>query len=169
MATRTVTTLDIQMLDADRSNTTTIKLDNPKDSLTREQVSSVMQTAFTNGWLLTSKGNVAMYLGDVTINQSIKTTLEGEDFYITPSSLDIATPNSDTTVTSNLTVAGATFMGYDYKFAGSKGSGQAEITEVEITNNGLTMRISAKGNPERKVRYDFWVIVQGEKFKSQCF
>ena len=168
MATKTVTTLDIQMLDADRSNTTTIKLDNPKDNLTREQVSSVMQTAFTKGWLLTSKGNVAMYLGDVTINQSIKTTLEGEDFYITPSELTIAT-NSDTEVHSDLTVAGATFMGYDYGSKAESGSGNARITRVSIANNGLTLQIYAKGDSTHNVRYDFYVVVQGEKIKVPVY
>lgn len=68
----TVANLDIQILSAERSETTTIKLDNPKQNLTREMVSAAMQPAFTNGWLLTSKGSVAMYLGDVTYNTSTK-------------------------------------------------------------------------------------------------
>lgn len=164
MATKTVTTLDIQLLDADRGDTTTIKLDNPKDSLTREQVSAAMQPALVNGWLLTNKASVAMYLGDVTINQSIKTTLEGEDFYITPNELVIET-NTETEVYSELTVAGATFMGYDYSFRATTGAGNALITKVVITNNGLTMKIYAKGESTNKRTYDFYVIVQGEKIK----
>ncbi len=159
-----ITTLDIQMLDADRKNATTIKLDFPKDGVTREQVSAAMQPAFTNGWLLTNSGSVAMYLGDVTINQSIKTKLDGEDFYITPAELYIAT-NGETPVTSELTVAGATFMGYDYIKTGSGGGGSASITGVKITNNGLTMQISASGDSTNTVMYDFYVIVQGEKIK----
>lgn len=164
----TVTTLDIQMLDADRADATTIKLDNPKDNITREQVSSAMQPAFTNGWFLTNKGSVAMYLGDVTINQSIKTKLDGEDFYITPSELIIET-NSDTEVTSELTVAGATFMGYDYKSIAASGTGSANITQIVIGNNGLTLLIKAQGDSTRKVGYEFYVIVQGEKIKVPVY
>lgn len=157
-----VTTLDIQMLDADRKNATTIKLDFPKDNVTREQVSAAMQPAFTNGWLLTNSGSVAMYLGDVIVNQSIKTKLDGEDFYITPNELIIET-NTETEVHSDLTVAGATFMGYDYYSTGFSGSGEASIVKVQIANNGLTMKIYAKGNSTRSIKYNFYVIVQGEK------
>ena len=54
--TTVVKTLDIQMLDADRQDATLIKLDNPKDNITREMVSAAMQPAFANNWFLTTKG-----------------------------------------------------------------------------------------------------------------
>lgn len=164
-----VTTLDIQMLDADRKNATTIKLDFPKNDVTREQVSAAMQPAFINGWLLTNAGSVAMYLGDVTKNQSIKTKLDGEDFYITPNELVIMT-NESSPVSSELTVSGATFIGYDYRGTASQGEGETTIQSVTIRDNGLTMRITASSGPQtRKIRYDFYVIVQGEKIKIPVY
>lgn len=92
----TVYTVDIQLLDAARQDATLIKLDNPMDNLTKNQVVDAMQPALTNGWLLTNKGNVATYIGDVTLNTSIKTKLSGGDTYITPPSLLIECNNSET-------------------------------------------------------------------------
>lgn len=110
----TVVNLDIQLLDESRADTTTFKLDNPKSNVTREQVSSAMQPALTNGWLLTTKGNVAMYLGDITINQSIKTKLGGEDFYVSPSEVNLQTDGT-TDVATTINVSGATIQGYNFK------------------------------------------------------
>lgn len=164
----TVTTLDIQMLNADRADATTIKLDNPKDSVTREMVSIAMQPAFAKGWFLTNKGEPAMYLGDVTLNQSIKTKLGGEDFYVTPASLTINT-NTESESSGEFQVSGAQILGYDYKEMSNSGTGNASITSVRITNNSQTIQIKAKGDSTRSVRYDFYLVIQGERIKSTVY
>ncbi len=132
----TVTTLDIQMLDADRADATTIKLDNPKDNITREQVSAAMQPAFTNSWFLTNKGSVAMYLGDVTINQSIKTKLAGDDFYVTPPSLSFSVNAGASFSYQNITISGATIQGYNFVNVGDDIAPRAEII-----SNGLAIKV----------------------------
>lgn len=106
-----VTTVDIQLLDASRGGTTTVKLDNPKQNITREQVSGAMQTAINNGWLLTNKGDVVTYLGDITISDSIKRILGGEDYYITPNRLDYTSVGGGSSETKTLTVSGAIIQG----------------------------------------------------------
>lgn len=132
-----VTTVDIQMLDENRSNATTIKLDNPKENLTREQVSAAMQPAFANGWFLCNNGSVAMYLGDVTVNQSIKTKLGGEDFYVTPSSLNFTAGSAEEGLDIN--VSGATIQGYNIKYTNP---GTDPILNVTIAENGLSAHVS---------------------------
>ena len=146
----TVTTLDIQMLNADRADATTIKLDNPKENVTREMVSSAMQPAFTNGWFLTTKGDPAMYLGDVTINQSIKTKLGGEDFYVTPDR--IGNPNSgqyfmipsDTKIAeTSVSVTGATIQGYNWVLSSVFPN---FIPTATISENKLSVNIKFDAN-----------------------
>ena len=139
----TVTTLDIQILDAERADATTIKLDNPKDGVTREQVSSAMQPAFTNGWFLTNKGSVAMYLGDVTINQSIKTKLGGEDFYVSPTSLAYNI-SLEQTVEHTITVSGATIQGVNITDYVDEND-TLEFLAPVIAENGLSVKIPVRG------------------------
>lgn len=139
--TTTVVTLDIQLLDAERADATTIKLDNPKTNpiVTREQVSAAMQPALANGWFLTSKGGVAMYLGDVTINTSTKVKLGGEDFYVTPNSLTL-TPESGTEfmAVGTVNVSGATIQGYNIVHVSGTGP---DNVEVNLSENKLTATI----------------------------
>lgn len=135
----TVSNLDIQLLNAERAETTTFKLDNPKQNLTREQVSAAMQPALTKGWLLTSKGSVAMYLGDVTYNTSTKIRLDGEDFYVTPTALTLNRSADNQSASGSINVSGATIQGYNVKRQSYVSNG-ANISP-EITNSGLTLFI----------------------------
>ena len=123
----------------------TIKLDNPNDGITREQVSAVMQPALTNEWFLTTKGSPAVYLGDITLNTSIKTKLGGEDFYVTPNSITYVFLSSKTQDTKTVTVSGATIQGYnitnltnpnlDYK---ATVADNGLSISLKITNQNLT-------------------------------
>ena len=140
----TVVNLDIQLLDESRADTTTFKLDNPKSNVTREQVSSAMQPALTNGWLLTTKGNVAMYLGDITVNQSIKTKLGGEDFYVSPSEVNLQTDTASH-ITTTITVSGATIQGYNFKNFPTELDVQIYAT-AEVAENGLSITVDVNIN-----------------------
>lgn len=163
----TVTTLDIQMLDADRGDATTIKLDNPKDNVTREQVSSAMQPAFTNGWFLTNKGSVAMYLGDVTLNQSIKTKLGGEDFYVTPTSLAFSQPAGGSFPYQKVSVSGATIQGYNFA---NKSSNKIK-PDANVIDNGLSIMVAASASAataDMNGTFDLELIIQGEKVTIPC-
>lgn len=161
----TVTNLDIQLLDESRSDTTTFKLDNPKSNVTREQVSAAMQPALTNGWLLTNKGNVAMYLGDITINQSIKTKLGGEDFYVTPTQITWSNVGTEETEqTDTVTCSGATIQGYRFDNIN-------ELTYIDtepsatIASNGLSITIKASFQLDSSMTtvkiFDLILIIQG--------
>ena len=153
----TVTNLDIQLLDADRSNTVTIKLDNPKNNVTREQVSAAMQPALTNGWFLNSKGDTIMYLGDVTINQSIKTKLGGEDFYVTPDSITMVVPLNNSASTT-VTVTGATIQGFNFA---NVTNNDATYT-AKVADNGLSVTLTIKQNTALSDgTFDFILIIQG--------
>lgn len=161
----TVTNLDVQLLDAERSNTTTVKLDNPRNGITREQVSAAMQPAFTNGWFLSSKGETLMYLGNVTINQSIKTILDGQDFYVTPSELTVYLGNevsTDTAVDYTVTCSGATIQGYD--ISEFTPSNVMRITAAELAENGLSVTISILKLPNMtsgNFTRNLYLIIQG--------
>lgn len=150
----TVANLDIQILSAERSETTTIKLDNPKQNLTREMVSAAMQPAFTNGWLLTSKGSVAMYLGDVTYNTSIKTKLGGEDFYVTPNQLNL-TVESSKNFSGTINVSGATIQGYRFENA----SDSIEELQCNLSNNNLTATVSGHCSNLNLLPFSFNLIL----------
>lgn len=162
----TVTTVDIQMLDANRENATLIKLDNPKNDITREQVSNAMQTAFANEWFLCSKGGIAKYLGDVIVNQSIKRTLEGADYYVTPSQLTLSySGESDMVPDGTIEVSGATIQGYNFPSYDSR----VIIPTGIIQNNGLRISISVKpgaqqDQSQRPPAYNFNIalVINGE-------
>lgn len=151
-----VKTVDIQMLDANRSNATTIKLDNPRDNITREQVSAVFQTPFANSWFLTNKGGVAMYLGDVTINESIKTKLGGEDFYVTPSSLSFTAGSAEDGLT--VTVSGAIIQGYNVRYVDKNSD---PVVNVTIADNGLSATVTLDDFTSGK-SMSLILIIQGE-------
>lgn len=153
--TTNVTNLDIQLLDADRSGTVTIKLDNPKANVTREQVSAAMQPALSAGWFLSSKGTPAMYLGDITINQSIKTKLGGEDFYVTPSSITFnASSAADGTT---IQISGATVQGYNIL----RNPETDPVLSVEITNNGLSVEVKIEEDYASGITMTLVLIIQG--------
>ena len=156
-----VTNLDIQLLDAERSNTVTIKLDNPKNNVTREQVSAAMQPALTNGWFLNSKGDALMYLGDVTINQSIKTKLSGEDFYVTPSS--ISGNFIGKSFQTQVTVSGATIQGYNFDNIDNQ-TGKNVVRQLQITENQLSAILFVDANEavtSGSYSMDLQLIIQG--------
>lgn len=136
----TVTTVDIQLLDANREDTTTIKLDNPKENITREQVSAAMQPALAGGWFLTNQDRVAMYLGDITVSQSIKRKLDGADFYVTPTSLTLTRMTANN-ASGSISVSGATIQGYNIKPLEYEPS-----VTCKITNNGLGLTVNAQSS-----------------------
>lgn len=130
MANTTVKNLDVQLLNAERK-ATTIKLDNPKDGLTKAQVVAAYQPAITNGWLLDREGERVMYIGDVIVNTSIKVSLEGEDFYVTPEALafnfstNVSSGSSDT---KTITVTGADIQAVSF-------DQDALFKEIQIITN----------------------------------
>lgn len=155
-----VNTLDIQLLNAERGDVTTVKLDNPNDGITREQVSAAMQPALTNGWLLTIKGSVVMYLGDITLNTSIKTKLDGEDFYVTPSSINLTIPASQS-AQSTITVSGATIQGYNLKnITNNKATYSLVIAENELSAT-LTITQSVISSDPLSGTLDIILVIMG--------
>lgn len=164
----TVTNLDIQLLNANRSAAVTIKLDNPKDDVTREQVSSTFQPALSGGWFLANDGSPAMYIGNITVNQSIKTKLGGEDFYVTPSELRFsanALQSSDQT--TNVNVTGATIQGYNFSNSATNNS-----TKVVISENALTAAVTmAQGMylSSQDPQFSIILIVQGQSIQIPVY
>lgn len=142
--TTTVNTLDIQLLDASRANPTLIKLDNPIENVTKQQVLAVMQPALTNEWFLSSKGDIALYIGDVTLNTSIKTVLSGGETYITPATLTIdCSDDNETEYEGTLTVTNGVIQSASLEVP----SGFPDFTnnnvtyQVNFTNTQVTIKI----------------------------
>lgn len=163
----TVTTLDIQMLNADRADATTIKLDNPINNVTREMVSNAMQPAFTNGWFLTTKGYPAMYLGDVTINQSIKTKLGGVDFYITPDNLSFGTLTAGVDTTKTVTCSGAAVQAANIVNTPTE-TAFLFFNPIVKENNTVDVTIRRDSPTSESITFDLKLIINGEAIIIPC-
>lgn len=137
MAQSTVKNLMIEMKSFD-NNSTRVRLDNPKNGITRSQIAEVMQPAFTNGWIITDKGSTAGYLGETVLETSTKIKLEGEDFYVTPNALYFTADPG--TQTKTLTVTGAQIQGYNIKMTIETYS----TLSVAIAENGLTATVTTR-------------------------
>lgn len=102
MATVTQT-LDVSTIDED-GKTTTFKLDNFKENLTKNQVVESFQYGINNGLLMSNYGTAIKSVGTVMKSTSTKIELEGEPIYITPNELTLTIPAgsphyTDTTIT----------------------------------------------------------------------
>lgn len=152
-----VKTADIQIVDETRSDITTVKLDNPRENLTKADISTAFSNAFANEWLLTNKsGRPAKYLGDVTINTSTKVKLGGEDYYVTPSSLSFASGTN----TQTLTVSGAYIQGYNVtNLTGSLPS--LDRISIVISENGLTASVTLNNQGNFNGTFNIILVIQG--------
>lgn len=133
MAQSTVRNLMIELKSFD-NDSLRVRLDNPKEGITRAQIAEAMQPAFTNNWIITDKGSTAGYLGETVLETSTKISLEGVDYYVTPSSLTI-----DRKEPYTLTVTGAKVQGYNLK--NSTFSSEENPVTVTISENGLTVNV----------------------------
>jgi len=102
MATVTQT-LDVSTIDED-GKTTTFKLDNFKENITKNQVVEAFQYGINNGLLMSNYGTAIKSVGTVMKSTSTKVELEGEPIYITPNELTLTIPagnphHTDTTIT----------------------------------------------------------------------
>ena len=164
----TVLTLDIQLLDEKRADATLIKLDNPVNNITREMVSTAFQPVLSAGWFLTTKGGIVKYLGDITINQSIKTKLGGEDFYITPNHFnrDIAIDEVQNFVINctGATIQGVNIDNFTNTFEEEHPEDYVQVYAPVIAANGLSVTIPVLGkgttSPDT-ISFDANVIVLG--------
>ena len=93
-----VKNVDIQLIDDD-AKSTTVKLDNPKDNITKNEIVQVFTTAINNNWLLSNYGSAIKGVGQVQLTTSEKVLLEGEAVYVTPASANITLSNSPVTTT----------------------------------------------------------------------
>lgn len=94
-----VITLDVSTIDDD-GRQTTFKIDDPKSNLTKNEVISAFNYAFSRNLLLSNYGAPIRSVGTTTISTSTKIELENETIYVTPSRLDfdMATSQSSTMV-----------------------------------------------------------------------
>ena len=104
MAT-TVKTVDVQIYD-DQNKTTTYKIDNPKDGLTRTEVVAAFYTGINAELFITSNGK-PVSVGTVTLSTSIKEVMAEDSIYITPSLINVTIYSQNVKIT-DVTVTGAT-------------------------------------------------------------
>lgn len=155
MAQSTVKNLMIEMKSFD-NDSTRVRLDNPKEGITRAQIATAMQPAFTNGWIITDKGSTAGYLGETVLETSTKISLEGEDFYVTPNSLNITNGNEYT-----LTVTGAKIQGYNIK---NRTAGVYYDTfMITVSQNGLTATVQVRESDPVAGTCDLILIILGQE------
>ena len=153
---REVQTVDVQLLNASRERPKTYKFDNPKANLTRAMVSEAFTPALTKGWLLAADNSTAMYIGDVILNTSKKITLDGEDFYITPSSLSFSPQGSET---KTVTVTGAQIQGYNIK---NKVLVNTSLT-VNIVENDFVANVTKNSSEYQTGSATLILVIQGQE------
>ena len=164
MAT-TVKNLMVELKSFDNDNLR-IRIDNPKDSVTRAAVAEAFQPAFTNGWITTNKGSVAGYIGELVLETSIKISLEGEDFYVTPNELTLAGTTPQT-----LTVTGAQIQGYNIKNLQSSGSPPLTESNISVTiaENGLTATVVMdQGTSSYRGSFNLILVILGQEVTIPC-
>lgn len=137
MATSTVKNVMIEFKSFD-NDSLRIRLDNPKDTITREQIAVAFQKAFTEGWIICSEGSIAGYIGETILETSTKVSLEGQDFYVTPNAINI--PYGETMPT--ITVMGAVIQGYNVIKGKMPSTSIKSELYPQITNNGLNCALT---------------------------
>lgn len=83
----TVTTLDVQCMDVN-GGLTTYKIDNYRDSVTKIAVINAFANAIDNQLILGNSGALLQRVAKVTKTESIKTVLDNQTVYVTPTSID---------------------------------------------------------------------------------
>lgn len=157
---KTVKTVDIQLVDAERLAVRTYKIDNPKENLTRAMVAEAFQTALAQEWLLAGKAQIAKYIGDVTLNTSTKIILGGSDYYITPNSLTLNSPDNS----GIITVSGAYIQGYNISnLQNQSGVILNNNIQVELSANGLiaTVTVGFNSATTGTSTFDLILVIQG--------
>ena len=139
-----VKNVEIQLIDDD-AKSTTIKLDNPKTNITKNEIITVFATAISNNWLLSNYGNPIKGIGQVQLTTSEKILLEGEPVYVTPASATLR-PKSDTPATQNFAVANGTIQMVELSLNADSSGNFMNASETH-TANSITVTITMDGTP----------------------
>lgn len=142
--TTTTKTLDVQCMDVNGA-LVTYKIDNYKDSVTKIAVINAFENAIGNQLLISSKsGALLQRVAKVTKSESIKTVLDNQTIYITPSNIDITTGKGDTTITVTDGICQGTNI---ENFVVSNDTGTGDMTEhfvlyADVSSNGATITVT---------------------------
>lgn len=163
MAQSTIKNVMVELRSFDNDNLR-IRIDNPKTNITRAEIADAFQTAFTNNWIITSKGSTAGYIGEVVLETSTKISLEGDDYYVTPNSLTL-----NGTVEQTLTITGAQVQGFNIKNFTSSGSPPLTPKNVNviIAENGLSVAV-AMSVSSYTGNFDLILIILGQEVTIPC-
>ena len=138
-----VKNLDIQLIDED-AKTTTVKLDNPREDITKNQVISVFATAISNNWLLSNYGNPVKAIGQVQLSTSEKILLEGDPIYVTPERATLR-PTPSTPSTQTFSVANGTIQMVELSLE-SETQGQYISVSQTHTSDSITVTATLANN-----------------------
>lgn len=163
MAQSTVKNVMVELRSFDNDNLR-IRIDNPKTGITRAEIADAFQPAFTNSWIITSKGSTAGYIGEVVLETSTKISLEGNDYYVTPNSLTL-----EDTVEQTLTITGAQVQGFNIKNFTSSGTPPLTPKNVNviIAENGLSVAV-AMSTSSYTGSFDLILIILGQEITIPC-
>lgn len=154
-----VVTLDVQLLNANRESVRTYKFDNPRSDVTRAQISEAFQPALVNSWLIAADGSPAMYIGDTIINTSKKVSLDGQDFYVTPTELNLSITTPGQPAVGTVTVTGAQIQGYNFK----NKQGTFSVLTAVVADNGLTATLTVSTPQGNSASCDLILIILGKE------
>lgn len=81
-------TLDVQLIN-ENARTQTLKLDNPKSNLTKNDVINAFNIGISNGVYISNDGTPIIRVGEVVLTTSTKVVIQGETVTFTPEKLNI--------------------------------------------------------------------------------
>ena len=145
----TTKTLDVQCMDVNGA-LVTYKIDNYQDSVTKIAVINAFENAIGNQLLISSKsGALLQRVAKVTKSESIKTILDNQTIYITPSSIDITSGLGTTTITVTDGVCqGINVENFSVSINGTAGSGNAYfLLFADVSSNGATVTVQLIQKP----------------------
>lgn len=174
-----VTTLDVQCMDVN-GGLTTYKIDNYRDSVTKIAVINAFANAIDNQLVLGSSGALLQRVAKVTKTQSIKTVLDNQTVYITPSSIDTTAAISSYNVsTSTITVTDGVCQGVNVEDFAVVNTNEPTTDETnffifyaDVSSNGATITVtlgiknqsSSFMNPNHTATANIKIIIGGLEY-----
>lgn len=145
----TTKTLDVQCMDVN-GGLVTYKIDNYKDSVTKIAVINAFENAIGNQLIVSSKnGALLQRVAKVTKSESIKTILDNQTIYITPSSIDISSGPGTTTITVTDGVCqGTNVENFSVSGNGTPGANTPYfLLFADVSSNGATITVRLIRDP----------------------
>lgn len=152
-------TVDVQIYD-ENNNLNTAKIENPRQNITKADVTSAFSKLISCGYFVSSYGGHLARTGTVTISESSKRILEGSGAIITPANLTLTLPSSGGSQTGTLTVTGGIIQTANFEtFPDISNWGFAYVT---FDDNTVTVTLQSSGaSGNQSITINVEIVIEG--------